>query len=318
MAPNKKKYIELCKEESSIPLFSEPWWLDAACGEENWDVALVEKDNRIIGTLPFFQQRKVCFKLLGQPLLTQKMGPWIRCDRERKPEKLISYQIKVMNELIKKLPSFDFFIQNFNYDVTNWLPFYWKGFSQRTSYTYVIEDISDPEKVLKSFSQSKRNDVKKASKIVTVDFDLSADKFYEFHKQSLEKQNKKISYGFDLFKRLYEAGYNQNSAKTIYAQDSNNNIHSALFVVWNKHSAYYLVNALDPEHRGSSSISLLVLEMIRFLSDKTEKFDFEGSMIEGVESSYRKFGTTQKQLFTISKFNSPILSLYSYMRGLRK
>ena len=38
----KEKYQELCKYEKSIPIFSKDWWMDAVCGEDNWDVLLVE------------------------------------------------------------------------------------------------------------------------------------------------------------------------------------------------------------------------------------------------------------------------------------
>jgi hypothetical protein len=40
---NKQKYRKFCKKEKNIPVFSKDWWLDAVCGEENWDVAIVEK-----------------------------------------------------------------------------------------------------------------------------------------------------------------------------------------------------------------------------------------------------------------------------------
>ena len=41
--------------------------------------------------------------------------------------------------------------------------------------------------------------------------------------------------------------------------------------------------------------------MIEFLSDKVPGYDFEGSMIEGVEESFRHFGATQTPYFSIHK-----------------
>ena len=41
------------------------WWLDAVCGEENWDVSLVKRDNKVIGSFPFFLKQKYSlFKIL--------------------------------------------------------------------------------------------------------------------------------------------------------------------------------------------------------------------------------------------------------------
>lgn len=41
-----------------------------------------------------------------------------------------------MNYFIDNLPKFDYFNMNFHYSITNWLPFYWRGFKQTTRYTY--------------------------------------------------------------------------------------------------------------------------------------------------------------------------------------
>ena len=41
--------------------------------------------------------------------------------------------------------------------------------------------------------------------------------------------------------------------------------------------------------------------MLEYLSDKVCGYDFEGSMIEGVEESFRHFGAAQTPYFTIRK-----------------
>lgn len=45
---NKSKYRNLCAVEKNIPIFSQDWWLDAVCGEENWDVIIIEKGGIIL------------------------------------------------------------------------------------------------------------------------------------------------------------------------------------------------------------------------------------------------------------------------------
>lgn len=61
--------------------------------------------------------------------------------------------------------------------------------------------------------------------------------------------------------------------------------------------------------------SLLIREIIKYLSSKTRKFDFEGSMIEPVEQSFRRFGAIQERYFRTSKVNSRLLSLYRALKG---
>ena len=40
---NKSKYRNLCTKEKTTPIFSKDLWMDAVCGENNWDVLLVER-----------------------------------------------------------------------------------------------------------------------------------------------------------------------------------------------------------------------------------------------------------------------------------
>jgi hypothetical protein len=315
---NKEKYREFCKKEAGIPIFSKDWWLDSVCGKDNWDVVLVEKGGEIFASFPYFKTKKVIFDIVTMPKLTQTMGVYMKYTDNLKYEKRLSLEKKTMNYLVNRLPDFDYFSQNFHYNFTNWLPFYWKGYKQTTRYTYVIEDLSDLEKVFANFNHAKRKNIKKSEKILTIKFDLSATDFYNNHKMTLSKQKSKISYSFELFKNIYQNGYKYNSAKTIYAIDGDKNIHGALFIIWDDNSAYDLISTIDPDFRNSGAASLLVKEAIKFVSTKTNKFDFEGSMIENIESSFRQFGAVQKPYFNISKINSSLLKTAQLVKDIVK
>ena len=304
---NKQKYRQLCVVDKYIPLFSQAWWLDAVCGNEHWDVLLVEKAGAIVGSMPFYRKRRYGMTLLSQPQLTQTLGPYIKYPDNQKHDARLSHEKSVMTELIDRLPQFDHFIQNFHYTNTNWLPFYWKGYSQTTCYTYVIEDLTNLDLVFSNFSHAKRKNINKAEKLVNVVFDIDAERFYENHKMTLSKQNSAINYSFELFQRIYNSGYASKSACTIGAIDEAGNLHGALFVVWDETSAYDLISTIDPDFRNSGAASLLVREVIRFVSTKTKKFDFEGSMIEAVEGSFRQFGAIQTPYFRVTKTPSRLL-----------
>ncbi len=308
MNNNKEHYRQFSKTETSIPVFSRDWWLDAVCGEKNWDVALVNNGKQVIGTMPYYIKKRMGFTLLTQPPLTQTLGPWIRPSTAQYA-KVLSYQNEVMSALIEQLPKYDYFSQNWHYSNTNWQPFHWKGFKQTTSYTYVIESLKNVEDVISRFSHAKRKNIKKASNLVRVFFDLDANDFYENHKMTTNKQGAKLHYSRKLFERMYNAGYENNAARTIYAIDAVGNIHAALFVIWDENSAYDLISTIDPDYRNSGAASLLIADMIRFVSTRTRKFDFEGSMTEPVAASFRQFNARQKLIFNINKTNSKLLQL---------
>ena len=311
----KEKYYSFCEIEKNIPIFSQAWWLDAVCGMD-WNVALVEKNSQIIASMPYYLIKKVGFKIITMPKLTQNMGPYIKYPPNQKYENKIAYEKIIMTELITYLPSYDMFSQNFNYTITNWLPFYWKGFSQTTYYSYILDQLSDLESIFSRFHSTKKKNIKKAEKLIDIVYDISDKTFYDNHKMTLAKQGKKISYSLELFKKIYSEGYKHNSSKTIGAYDKNGNLHAAYFIIWDDISVYNLISTIDPEYRESGASSLLFKEIISFASNISDKIDLEGSMIESVEQSFRKFGAIQIPYFNVTKINSTLLGIKKMFNDL--
>jgi hypothetical protein len=63
------------------------------------------------------------------------------------------------------------------------------------------------------------------------------------------------------------------------------------------------MSGIDPDLRNSGAMSLLVWEALRFAATVTERFDFEGSVIEPVERFFRAFGGAQKPYFRVTRFS---------------
>lgn len=306
----KEQYRDLCKEENSIPLFCQDWWMDAVCMDE-WDVLLVEEKGQIVGALPYHLRKKFGFRCIVQPQLTQYNGIWIRKKQVTADYERISYEKKVFNKLIKQLEKLglSFYQQCFHMSITNWLPFYWNGFKATTRYTYAINSIGNPEKVFSRFSPAKQRQVRKCEDKLHLSLDMRPDEFYSHHKQSLQERGEVISYSYELFQRIYKAAQNNNAGQIFAIKDDEGEIHSCLFVVWDKASAYTLLYSISPKHASSGASTLVIWEAIKFLVNKTKSFDFEGGMIEGVENSYRQFATMQKSYFLIEKYYSRLFKI---------
>jgi lipid II:glycine glycyltransferase (peptidoglycan interpeptide bridge formation enzyme) len=307
---NKEKYRRFCKRELSLPIFSKDWWLDAVCGKNNWDVAIMEKGGEIVASMPYMLRKKYCLTICDMPQLTQTLGPWLK-PSEAKYAKQLSNQKKIMHELIRQLPRFDYFAQNFHYSVTNWLPFYWDGFEQTTRYTYVIDELVSEKHLWNALLQNIRTDIKKAENRFNLDIntDINIDEFLNINELTFAGRGKKLPYSRDLVKRIENACIDNNCRKIFYAQDKDRKTHAAIYVIWDVNSAYYLMGGSDPGIRNSGATSLCIWEAIKFSSTVTQKFDFEGSMIESVERFFRAFGAMQVPYLRISKTNSRLLKL---------
>ena len=318
MEQDKERYRKLCKEKD-IPLFLQAWWLDAVCTPENktWNVLLCEENGKIVGAMPYCIVKKYGFKAISQLQGAQYTGVWIDYPQDIKLHKRYSFEKRVMNNLIDQLETLNvsYFSQNFHHSFTNWQPFYWRGFRQTTRYTYQIKDLSDLEKVFENFSYAKQKHIKKENEDLFVDFSVSANEFYDFHKECLQQKNDRIGYSQKLFLSIYNETIKREQGKIIALKDKNGHFHSALFFTWDKNSAYAYISAINPQFKSDGASTKVFWETIKSISDKTKIFDFEGSMIEGIAQSFQQFGAEQVPYFCISKNYSKLFSVLKFVKN---
>ena len=312
---NKDKYIQFCTEHSDIPIFSQPWWLDAVCFD-NWDVILIERNSKIIASFPYCKNKTYrMFTHIGMPPLTQKLGPYIVYDSNMTTEnKKIGYEHEIYNDIIDKLPKCDSLAVNFDWKYKNWLSFYWRGYRQTTRYTYILNEINNYDYIFKNFAKNKKQKIQKTKNILNLKFDLSPEAFYAYFSDTIFERCEKVSFSEELFYRLYNVVYTHQAGRTFYCTDNEDNIHAINFMVWDKECAYYLIAMRKKEYNTSGGTEYLVNETIKYVSQFVNRFDFEGSMIKGVEESFRYFGSHQTEYYSISKCNNPILKVLRFIK----
>lgn len=315
---SKSRYRELCDKETTIPIFSKDWWLDAVCGENNWDVVLVRRNTEIVASMPYYLTNEFGIKRIVMPKLTQTMGPWIKYPQGQKYSSKLSYEKEVLFKLIERLPPFALFNQNFHYSITNWLPFYWKSYQQTTKYSYVIEDLSCHNYIYENFRKQLRKEIRKAEKDISIFSTDDLELFYEINELTFKRQGLNIPYSLDYVKKIDDACRIRNCRKIFFAVDKDDNVHSVLYLIWDNNSAYDLMGGTNPLYKNSNAKSLITWEAIKYASKVTKSFDFEGSMIENVEYFIRGFGAVQKPYFHIHKVNSPLLKLIRAVSSLLK
>lgn len=315
----KEKYRELCKKEQDIPIFSKDWWLDTVCGDGNWNVCVVEENNRIIASMPYYVTRKFGQKILSHPALTQTLGPWMG-SLPGKYSKVLARQKDIMYELIDQLPDHDHFGQKWHYSITNWLPFYWRGYEQTTRYTYILKDISNLEDIWSGLQENIRREIRKAENRYNLSIrdDLSIKDFLRLNEMTFQRNGERLPYSYEFVEKLEAATSSRGCSKMLIAQDSEGNNHAGVFLVWDDTTTYYLMGGGDPELRNSGATSLCMWEAIKFASKITKNFNFEGSMIEPIERFFRAFGAVQMPYHSIHKSNSNIIKIARELKSMVK
>jgi len=274
-------------------------------------VSLVEEEGEVVGALPYFLKRKGPFRYIGMPHLTRYMGPLL-LPRRRTP----SDERKLFGVLIAHLPAVHGFEQEFHPGVQNWLPFHWEGFAQSTRYTYVLQDLSDPEELAKRLNRSHRRAIRKGDAHLRLEEDLPLERLRPLVEASFRRKGLAVPFPWEVVERLHAALRPRGCHRIIAALDPQGQPLAGGFFLWNQQTCFYLFSGVLPEARQWSAGIWLLWQAILIASRLgLERFDFLGSMLPGVEEKNRAFGARQQPYFRIWKHSSRLLHWLRCLRG---
>jgi hypothetical protein len=298
---------------ADAPLFLQPWWLEAVA-PGRWDYAVVKRGDEIAAAMPYARKKWLGWTFIEGPAKTPYLGPWLR-PSTAKYAKRLAEEKDLMGELIDSVPRVGAFHQAFHPSITNWLPFYWKGFQQTTRYTYRIDDTSGMDAVWQATTESIRTDIKKARKLVSVEECDDFGALLELHKKTWRRQGRAFAHSDDEMMALHHACLHHGCCRTLLARGSDGQLHAGAYFVWDKSAIYYYTSGADPALRNSGAGALLVWHGIELASTLGLSFDFEGSMHEPIERFFRSFGGRQVPYYVISKTSySPLPIVISLLR----
>jgi hypothetical protein len=309
---NKELYSKLFLKDT--PIFHKPFFLNAVA-ENQWDVALVFIHNELVASLPYVVSREKGYLNIQQAPFTQYLGPWF-CKSYLVKDK-IGKEKRLLDLLFEQLPPYSSYIQHWHYDISNWLPLYWKEYTQTTRYTYILSDLRDLKKVQQGFDSDVRRKLKSAAKKVNLVDTDNFEYFYNFLKVSFDGRQKQGLPDCNLFTRVNLA-CTQNNCRKILIAEGPEGIVGGVYLIWDAQSVYYMAGGYDVKYANIGVMQLLIWESIQFASSLNLKFDFEGSMIESIEHFFRSFGASQQPFFKVSKINSKKIIFAEGVKMLKK
>lgn len=296
-------------------LFHQPWWLDVVAPNA-WATAEVLDGGRVMACMPYTFRRRFGLNFIEMPPLTQVLGP-IEPDYQGKYANRLARQKDVYDGLMAALPNYDLFRQSFHSGVTNWLPFYWRGFAQSTRYTYRL-DLSLPKDALWAGTQDRvRTDIRKAQRKLKLREESDPDRFLDVIALTFQRQGMRLPYEAAMIRRLFDQAPRHARMRVLAAEDQHGAIHGVALFVGDEDCVYYLLGGADPNLRNSGCQSLLLWEGICWAATFSRVFDFEGSMLEGVERFVRGFGAQQTPYFQITAMSRRMTVLWHGAAMLR-
>lgn len=307
----KAAYRKFCEETPGLSVYMQAWFLDIVASEA-WDVVFsTAKDGSILGVWPFLQLRKKGFSFLQMPPYTQILGPKIFFpDHIETNYKRSSHYFKTMQDLESQLPKFDYLNINFDSSEGPWFPLYPLRYKQTTRYTYLIEAGQNEEVLLKQLKPQLRNTLTHPCALGDAKTVPEDSAFLTLLEETFTGNQIDQLFHREIIDQLISAAIerNQGSICTFEGRDA------GIFVLKDDHKHYCLFTATTEEGKAEEGVAHLIWQAILDAGREGKAFDFEGSMLPGVEQFFRSFGGVQHPYHQIQKINSPLLRLYKTLK----
>lgn len=313
---NKERYIEWVSKQDFVPLMQQPWWLDAVCAGKEWDVLLAEDaEGHILGAMPYLLRRRAWLRYILMPQMTQIGGIWVNADTTA--DKWACAE--VCRQLAEQLNAMKlaYYYQQYMPNSLCVEAMQALGFKTKERITYRVEDLSNLDKVIDSFSKNKRRQLQKALSL-HAEKTMPIEDFYRFHTHCLEMRRRAISYSREFLLVLERKAKRLGQCQVLSVCNADGVPYAAAFLVWDKKTMYYLIPCYDRTYNESGAGALLVLEAMKLAREKHVIFDFEGSMDRGVAKHYKQFGSTPVKYYSVEKYYKPLFRLAIWAQRLRE
>lgn len=313
---NKERYIEWAGKQEYLPVFMHPWWLDAVCAGKEWDVLIAEDaEGQIKGVMPYLLRKRAWLRYIVMPQMTQSGGIWVSPDVTGDKWKTA----EVCRQIAEQLSA-----MKLAYYYQQYLPgslcvdaMRGLGFKTRERVTYRVDDLSDLDALIDSFSKNKRRQLQKALSL-HVERGMNPEDFYRFHTRCLRTRKRQCSYSREFLLVLERKAHRLKQCEILSVCNADGVPYAAAFLVWDKHYMYYLIPAYDSAFRDSGASALLVLEAMKLAREKHVHFDFEGSMDRGIAKHYKQFGSTPYTYYSVEKYYKPLFFFAVLFQKIRE
>jgi lipid II:glycine glycyltransferase (peptidoglycan interpeptide bridge formation enzyme) len=193
-------------------------------------------------------------------------------------------------------------------------PFIWDKYKVVPNYTYRINLSKTIEEIKANFDTKNRNLINKAIKeeVVVKENSLDKEELFGFFSRSLKAAKANV-YTTEL-KNIF-TGFASPSNSFSFTAYKHEQLLGTVFCVYDKNTCYYLLGGVD-KNSGVQGVNNLLLqhsiEKAKKLGCKV--FDFEGSMMRGVEKFFRGFGPEIIPFYTVNKAKLPLEMLLKFKK----
>jgi hypothetical protein len=263
--------------DKKFPIFNSVKWLNDTC--ENWKPVNIFFKEKISFSIPVHTTNRFFKRKILTPTFSPYIIPIFLKELSKNEKK------EIINYFCSFLRSFDIVKIKLHHQNKDWLPYYWGKIGCSLRNTNILH-ISNEIKL----SNLRRRDLAKALKfkdLIVETTEDTTDHLRIVNKRFKEKKVKPLDKNFG--KAIFNSTINNYGKLFICKKDKL--IISSGFIVYDKEFAYLLHFVFDSNFSTYKPNHLLLYEILKYCKKKGISFDFEGSMIEGIDKYYKSYGS---------------------------
>ena len=278
----------------------------------HWEALVITVDGEWQAVVPFVVTRRWGITNVAQPTFAQY---WGICFRNRAFNHLyqqLSWKRRIVLAIADYFQKYDLFTQNFSPCFNYPIPFHWHGYQIHTRYTYQLGLEQEEAQLYEGLAAPLRRQIQKAQRNnLNIMEERSPASLLSLIRANEMKGNLILGKNMTNYQRLKKLSnwlVEEERGRLFIALDEAGQSQAAGLYGYFRGQCIYLAGAVLPEARSSGAMSFLMWEAIRRAkASGSEIFDFEGSMLKGVESFFRKFGAQPVPYLQIHKNQLPLL-----------
>lgn len=314
---------ERLAEAEELPLYAQSAWLETVGGATSLSYLVAYQDELPLALVPYYRPSK---GIWITPPLCQNGGIYfakhLRAERALE-HKAFVLRRKVVEAVLKTVGEHRYSKIALSADFRDALPFYWRGFNLNLRYNYLLALPLDPNTLLGLGNMDMRQKVKRAEK---------ANAFFEsellftnaealFARHHRRKGVPRLY--FEALKRAVGNMLPKRKGFLAGVYSSHKKLLAASFVTIEGSRAYLIASAAEELHKSEAFANayLLHCSISEAIRRGATIFDFEGSMLPGVEPTFRSFGAVQEPFIEVSNGKLRLLdrlALRQHYLGLQK
>ncbi len=273
-----------------------------------WEALIVSRNGHWEAVLPFVLSSRFGIGRSLQPRFTQYWGV---CFAPRDGSHYDTYSRKkeIQEQLLLALPPVQQVIWQFSPYFDYPLPWHWSGFSLQLRYTYQVQ-LTQEKLILAEAAPSLRRKLRQGRDLVVANEERPAVMIDLLQKQAqaghriIGQQNGDWERVRTLIQYLIDQGY----GRMRVVQSAGGEVLGAAIFVRYRRQGMYLIGTYDPSNRAQKAMPVLIWEAMKEdLAAGMTIFDFEGSMIPGVERFFRRWGAKPIPYLQVRKNTLPLL-----------